>query len=123
MAAIEKGFVQTEIQNAAYEFQRSVEEGRQIVVGVNKFQVEEHESLKPFQIDPELESQQVERLRAVRTSRSQADQAASLSALKEAARGADNLMPHILNCCRRLATVGEISDTLRTVFGEYRETF
>jgi methylmalonyl-CoA mutase, N-terminal domain len=123
LAAIEKGFVQTEIQNAAYEFQRAVEEGRQVVVGVNKFQVEEHESLKPFQIDPELESQQVERLRAVRASRSQADHAASLAALKEAAGGADNLMPHILNCCRRLATVGEISDTLRAVFGEYRERF
>jgi len=123
LAAIEKGFVQTEIQNAAYEFQRAVEEGRQIVVGVNKFQVEEHESLKPFQIDPELESQQVERLRAVRASRSHAEHAASLAGLKEAAIGADNLMPHILDCCRCLATVGEISDTLRTVFGEYRETF
>jgi len=93
------------------------------VVGVNKFQVEEHESLKPFQIDPELESQQVARLRAVRASRSQADHAASLAALKQAAIGADNLMPHILKCCRCLGTVGEISDTLRAVFGEYRETF
>jgi methylmalonyl-CoA mutase N-terminal domain/subunit len=123
LAAIEKGFIQTEIQNAAYEFQLEVEEGRQIVVGVNKFQVDERESLKPFRIDPQLEAQQVERLRAVRASRSQAEHTANLAALKEAACGADNLMPHILNCCQCLATVGEISDTLRTVFGEYRETF
>jgi len=123
LAAIEKGYVQGEIQDSAYKFQRAVEEGRQIVVGVNKFQTAETESPKTFRIDPELERQQVERLRAVRASRSNSAVQRALCDLEAAARGADNLLPKILTSCGALATVGEISDTLRRVFGEYRETF
>jgi methylmalonyl-CoA mutase N-terminal domain/subunit len=123
LAAIEKGFIQREIQNAAYEYQRSIEEGSQIVVGVNKFQQSEPDTLKPFKIDPQLEKDQIERLQSVRASRSQSAVTAALDALEQAAKGTDNLLPHILAACRAFATVGEISDRLRNVFGEYRENF
>lgn len=123
LAAIERGYVQTEIQNSAYAYQRAVEDGREIVVGVNKFQTEEAEPPQTFRIDPALECQQVERLQAVRASRSALQTSAALERLEIAARGNDNLMPRILECCAALATVGEISDTLRGVFGEYREAF
>jgi len=123
LAAIENGFVQGEIQNSAYQYQRTIEEGRQIVVGVNKFQSDAIDSAPTFRLDPELEREQIERLRAVRAGRSNAEVQNSLRQLEAAARGADNLLPKILSACRASATVGEISDTLRLVFGEYRETF
>ena len=123
LAAIERGYVQGEIQNAAYEYQRSVEGGKQVVVGVNKFQADDDVAPKPFRIDPKLEAQQVERLRAVRASRSVSQAATALSGLEAAARGGENLMPHFLECCRALVTVGEISEALRKIFGEYRESF
>jgi methylmalonyl-CoA mutase N-terminal domain/subunit len=121
LAAIEKGWIQAEIQNAAYEFQQQVERGEKIVIGVNRFQQEEEESLAALRIDPEIERQQVERLRQVRASRDRAEVEARLGALEDAARGSDNLMPKILAACEAFATVGEISDRLRNVFGEYRE--
>ena len=121
--AIEGGYIQSEIQNSAYQYQKAIEDGRQIVVGVNKFKSEEAEPLKPFRIDPQLERQQVERLRQVRASRSQTAVCEKLCGLEAAARSTGNLMPHILESCRVMATVGEISDTLRRVFGEYREAF
>jgi len=121
LAAIEKGWIQAEIQTAAYEFQQQVERGEKIVVGVNRFQQDSEHSLTALQIDPEIERQQVERLREVRASRNQAEIVARLGALEQAARGSDNLMPRILAACEAMATVGEISDTLRKVFGEYRD--
>jgi methylmalonyl-CoA mutase N-terminal domain/subunit len=123
LAAIERGFIQGEIQNAAYQYQRAVEDGRQIVVGVNKFQSKENARPQAFRVDPQLEQQQIDRLRAVRAARSASDATAALAALETAARGTENLLPRIFNCCQALVTVGEISDTLRRVFGEYRETF
>ena len=123
LAAIEKGYIQGEIQNAAYAQQRAVEEGRQIVVGVNKFQTGESDAPHAFRIDPALERQQVERLRSVRASRSASDVAAALDRLEMAARGNENLLPRILESCRAFVTVGEISERLRQVFGEYRESF
>jgi methylmalonyl-CoA mutase N-terminal domain/subunit len=123
LAAIERGFVQGEIQNAAYDYQRAVEAGSQIVIGVNKFQAEEHEPVKGFRLDPQLEKQQVERVRAVRASRSPSQAAAALAALDQAAHSHENLLPRIFHCCQSLVTVGEISDTLKTTFGEYRESF
>ncbi|MFL6351906.1 MAG: methylmalonyl-CoA mutase [Bryobacteraceae bacterium] len=123
LAAIEKGYVQAEIQNSAYRYQKSVEEGQQIVVGVNKFQTDEVDTPKPFRVDPELEHGQIERLRELRASRSAEQTNSALTRLENAARGTENLMPCILECCRALATVGEISETLRRVFGEYRESF
>ncbi len=123
LAAIERGYVQGEIQNAAYDYQRAVENGSQVVIGVNKFQAEEHEPVKGFRLDPQLEKQQAERVRAVRASRSQSQAAAALGALDQAARSHENLLPRIFACCQCLVTVGEISETLKTTFGEYRECF
>ena len=121
LAAIEKNYIQNEIQNAAYEFQQAVERGDAIVVGVNRFKQEESEPLRLFRLDPELEKQQVARLRELRASRSQSTVEARLNALEQAARSSDNLMPHILACSEAYGTVGEISDRLRGVFGEYHE--
>ena len=121
LAAIESGFIQGEIQNAAYEFQQSVERGDTVVVGVNRFRQPEEHPLAAFHMDPALERTQVERLRELRASRPAAEVEARLEALEQAARGADNLMPRILAACEAYATVGEISDRLRRVFGEYRE--
>ena len=123
LAAIERGYVQSEIQNSAYQYQRAVESGKQIVVGVNRFQEDASAPLTPFRVDPDLEIRQVERLRQLRASRSDSEVAGALQRLENAARSSENLMPLILDCCRNLATVGEISDALRRVFGEYREAF
>jgi methylmalonyl-CoA mutase N-terminal domain/subunit len=122
LAAIENGFVQTEIQNAAYAYQQSVERGETVVVGVNKFRQQEETVPLMFRMDPALERQQVERLREMRASRSASEVEAKLKALEDAARSADNVMPRILEACAVRSTVGEISDRLRTVFGEYRES-
>jgi methylmalonyl-CoA mutase N-terminal domain/subunit len=121
LAAIERGWIQAEIQNAAYEYQQRVERGEQIVVGVNKFRIEEHRPLPAFRIDPEIERQQVERLRQLRASRSASAVQERLDAVEQAARRGDNLMPPILAACAARCTVGEISDRLRRVFGEYRD--
>jgi methylmalonyl-CoA mutase N-terminal domain/subunit len=123
LAAVEKGFIQAEIQNAAYEYQKAIEEGKQVVVGVNKYETNEPNTIKPFKINANLEREQIERVRAVRASRSPGDVEAALKALESAARSSENLLPKILDACRALVTVGEISDCLRTVFGEYREAF
>jgi methylmalonyl-CoA mutase N-terminal domain/subunit len=123
LAAIEKGYVQGEIQNSAYQYQRAIEEDRQIVVGVNKFQVAEAEAPHTFRLDPELEREQIERLRALRASRSNDAVSPALHRLEAAARSTENVLPRILDACRAHATVGEISDTLRGVFGEHRESF
>jgi methylmalonyl-CoA mutase N-terminal domain/subunit len=123
LAAIERGFIQGEIQNSAYRQQRAIEEGRQVIVGVNKFVTEAAEPPHTFRLDSRLEAQQVERLRALRSSRSASAVQAALDRLEDAARGTENLLPCMLACCRVFATVGEISDRLRGVFGEYRESF
>jgi methylmalonyl-CoA mutase N-terminal domain/subunit len=121
LAAIEKGFIQNEIQNAAYAYQQSVERGETVVVGVNRFRQNEHPPPPVFRMDPALEPQQIERLRQVRAGRDARSVERSLCALEQAARGSENLMPRILAACGAHATVGEISDRLRCVFGEYRE--
>jgi methylmalonyl-CoA mutase N-terminal domain/subunit len=121
LAAIEAGYIQSEIQNAAYEYQREIESGKRIVVGVNRFQQEER-AVPTFRLDPALERAQVESLRQVRASRSASAVARKLAALDEAARGTANLMPPILEAAAVYATVGEISDSLRRVFGEHRES-
>jgi methylmalonyl-CoA mutase, N-terminal domain len=121
LKAIERGFVQQEIQNAAYAFQQSVDGLEAVVVGVNRFQVDEEKPIPLQHIDESLERKQVERLRAMRARRAPGPWQAALARIEEAARGTENLMPHIVTAVEALATVGEISDTLRTVFGEYRE--
>jgi methylmalonyl-CoA mutase N-terminal domain/subunit len=121
LRAIETGFIQGEIQNAAYAYQCAVESSKRIVVGVNRFQLQDDRRLPSFRVDPALERAQTERLRSVRTSRSQEAVTEKLDALEQAARTDENLMPRILDAAASYATVGEISDRLRTVFGEYRE--
>jgi methylmalonyl-CoA mutase N-terminal domain/subunit len=121
LAAIESNYIQTEIQNAAYEYQQAVERGEAVVVGVNRFKQAENEPLAPFRMDPELEKQQIARLHQLRASRDTRAVEERLAALEQAARSSDNLMPRILACAETRATVGEISDRLRAVFGEYRE--
>jgi methylmalonyl-CoA mutase N-terminal domain/subunit len=121
LAAIERGWIQSEIQNASYEAQQRIEHGDQVVVGVNKFRQEGDGAPPPFRIDPEIERQQIDRLRDLRASRSASTVTARLSELEAAARSGDNLMPRILAACESLCTVGEIADTLRRVFGEYRD--
>jgi methylmalonyl-CoA mutase N-terminal domain/subunit len=120
LAAIENQFIQREIQNAAYAYQQGIEHGETIVVGVNKFQ-EPGGGVPTFKLDPEIEKRQVARVQDVRASRDRNACETRLAELETAARGSDNLMPRIVAACEALATVGEISDRLRTVFGEYRE--
>jgi methylmalonyl-CoA mutase N-terminal domain/subunit len=121
LRAIEQGYVQREIQNAAYAYQRAVDSGEAIVVGVNAFTSEAVPT--PTQsIDPDLERRQVERVRALRQRRNPTPHAAALKSVEEAARNGSNLMPQIVTAVESEATVGEIADTLRAVFGEYRET-
>ncbi len=126
LRAIESGFVQQEIQNAAYEFQKSVDSREQVLVGVNAFQVnpEEAEQETPValqRIDPELERRQVERLRAFRTRREPERALAAARRVEERARSGDNLMPVIVEAVESDATLGEICDAMRQVFGEHKE--
>ena len=123
LRAIEQGYVQREIQNAAYTYQREVESGDAVVVGVNRFASDAEGVAVPIQrIDPTLERRQVERLQAMRTRRDPQRWQSSLNAVREAALSGQNLMPHIVEAVESYATVGEIADTLRAVFGEFRET-
>jgi methylmalonyl-CoA mutase, N-terminal domain len=121
LAAIEKGYIQNEVHNAAYAFQQAVERGDAVVVGVNRFKQDEKAQAGMFRLDPALEQQQVARLRDLRASRDAAMVEQRLAALEQAARASDNLMPHILSSAEAFATVGEISDRLRAVFGEYQD--
>ena len=121
LKAIENGFPQREIQEAAYEYQRAVEKHSEIVVGVNKFQIEEDETIPIMTIDEKIERGQVERLKALREKRDAEKTKNSLNKLEQAARGDENLLPKILDCVENYVTVGEISNRLRTVWGEYRE--
>jgi methylmalonyl-CoA mutase, N-terminal domain len=122
LKAIERGFVQQEIQNAAYEYQRQVDSQEAIVVGVNRFEVEQERPIPIQRIDPELETKQVERVRAVRAKRDVAPWKAALAGVEEAARSGANLMQRIVAAVEVCATVGEVSDAMRRVFGEYRES-
>ena len=122
LRAIEAGFVQQEIQKAAYDYQRSVDSGEQVVVGVNRFQTEEERPIPTFQVRPEIEAAQVARLNALRARRDSAKTQAALAEIERRARCTENLMPAILDAVEAYATVGEISDALRRAFGEYQES-
>jgi methylmalonyl-CoA mutase, N-terminal domain len=122
LRAIERGYVQREIQNAAYLYQRAVDAKEAIVVGVNEFASEQEVAVPIQRIDEALEGRQVERVRALRLRRDASVHAAALRRVEDTARGRDNLMPQILHAVESYATVGEIADVLRKVFGEYRES-
>jgi methylmalonyl-CoA mutase N-terminal domain/subunit len=120
VAAIEQGFYQDEIHEAAFAIQRGIESGERVVVGVNRFQVEEDRQPELLRISDEEVARQVARVRAVRASRDRAAVEAALREVEAAARGTQNLLPPMKEALRARATLGEVSDVLRAVFGEYR---
>ena len=122
LKAIERGYVQQEIQKAAYEYQQAVDRHEAIVVGVNQFQMDDEKGVPLQRIDEALERKQVERLRALRAKRDPGPWQAAIKAVEDTARAGENLMPRILAAVEANATVGETSDAMRKVYGEYKET-
>jgi methylmalonyl-CoA mutase, N-terminal domain len=121
IAAIEKGFPQREIREAAWHYQREIERKERIIVGVNDYVMDEEEPLDTLIINPEVEKRQIERVRALRASRPQERWQGALEALRKAAVAKENLMPPIIDAVKAYATVGEICNALKDVFGEYEE--
>jgi methylmalonyl-CoA mutase N-terminal domain/subunit len=122
LAAIESGFVQRSIQDAAYEAQKAIDARQQIVVGVNRFVTDDAVNIDLLRVDPAVEREQVERLRQLRAGRSQTGWAAAMASVTEAATNGANLVPPIVAAVEARATVGEIADALRAEFGEFRES-
>jgi len=120
--AIEAGYIQQEIGESAYQYQKEIEAKKRIVVGVNQFQMEEEPLQDILRISPEVERYQREKLSKIKKERDQGKVKEVLSALEKTAKGTDNLVPPILEAVKAYATLGEISDTLREVLGEYRES-
>ena len=120
LAAIEKGYMQNEIQDSAYRFQKSIENKEQIVVGVNSFQAEDKKDLERLKVNPEIEKNQVAKLADLRKKRDNAKASELMSQLDKAARGSDNLMPLLVTCMENDLTLGEACGVLRKVWGEYQ---
>jgi methylmalonyl-CoA mutase N-terminal domain/subunit len=121
VAAIEKGFMQREITESAYRFQREVETKKRVVVGVNEFKTEEKIPIRILQIDPEIEKRLSERLQQIKKQRNPTKVGEALSKLRMAAeRENENLVPFVLEAVKNYATLGEICDVLREVFGEHK---
>ncbi|MFM2206154.1 MAG: hypothetical protein RL213_129 [Bacteroidota bacterium] len=120
VSAIESGYVQQEIARASYEYQRSVEAGERIIVGVNRYGIEEQPFDKLFTVDDSIRLVQTDRLRKVRSERDNAAVAAAVGAVEQSAKDGSNLMPFIIDAVEKYATLGEIADAMRRVFGEYR---
>ncbi len=122
LAAIESGYIQRQIQESAYKAQLAVDTGNAVVVGLNRYTTDEpQQRIEMFSLDPALEEQQRTRVRALRAARDPERWKAALAGVERAARGSDNLVPAIVDAVEAHATVGEIADTMRQVFGEYRE--
>ena len=119
--AVESGYIQQEIADSAYQYQKEIEANQRIIVGVNQFQTEEEPLRDILRIPPEVEKVQKEKLARVKKERDSEKVKVALADLRKSAQGTNNLVPSILNAVKTYATVGEISDTLREVFGEYRE--
>lgn len=120
--AIEKGFIQQEIQNSAYQYQKDIEERKRIVVGVNKFKINEGSPKGLLKVNPEVGRKQIEELKKLKEERGSYKVKENLKSLEKAAKTDANLMPLILDCVKSYATLGEICDVLRSVFGEYKES-
>jgi methylmalonyl-CoA mutase N-terminal domain/subunit len=120
LAAIEAGYIQGEIQDAAYRYQQALEANEEIVVGVNAYQVEEKPELERLQVDPALEAAQRERLAKLRAGRDQTRSAELLAHLESAARSSQNLMPIFIECVENQVTLGELCGRLRQLWGEYQ---
>jgi methylmalonyl-CoA mutase N-terminal domain/subunit len=121
LAAIESGYIQRQIQDSAYKAQVAIDQGTAVLVGVNRYATEESGEIEVFQVDPALEAEQVARVRDLRRRRDDAPWQAGLAAVESAARGTDNLVPPIVAAVEAGATVGEIADAMRRVFGEHEE--
>jgi methylmalonyl-CoA mutase N-terminal domain/subunit len=121
VAAIEKGYIQREIQDSAYRYQREIEQAERIVVGQNRFQIEEAKPGGLLRVDPAVRTSQIERLKTLRSKRGDERVKKTLSDLKKGAEGNENLMPLILEAVEAYATLGEICNVLREVFGEYQQ--
>jgi len=119
--AIETGFVQKEIQKSAYKYEMEIEEKERIIVGVNKYQVKEPEHKDLLKINMKVQEEQIKFLKKIRSKRNNDEVKKTLEALKKAAEGNDNLMPYILEAVKAYVSIGEICNTMRTVFGEYKE--
>jgi methylmalonyl-CoA mutase, N-terminal domain len=119
VAAIEQGYMQEQIANSAYKYQTDIESQSKIIVGVNKFTENENTPPPSFKIDDSIRTAQIQKIEALKQKRDNAAVAQALQKIKNAAQGNDNLMPYILDAVEKYATLGEISDTLREVFGEY----
>ena len=119
--AIEQGYIQREIQDSAYKYQLDIEKEERIVVGLNRFQVEEEKPTNLLRVDPAVRVSQIERLKELKSERDNEKVKKSLSDLKRGAQGDENLMPRILEAVKAYATLGEICNVLREVFGEYQQ--
>ncbi|HYY53756.1 MAG TPA: methylmalonyl-CoA mutase family protein, partial [Candidatus Dormibacteraeota bacterium] len=119
--AVERGYPQREITESAFRFQREVDAGERVIVGINKFATEEEAPLPTLRIDPEVEQRQIARVTRVRAERDSARWRAAMLALREAAKRDENLMPHFLEGARAYATVGEMTSVLKEVYGVYRD--
>jgi methylmalonyl-CoA mutase N-terminal domain/subunit len=122
LAAIEQGWIQRQIQDAAYTAQREIDQGDRVIVGMNRFLEDAPVSIELLRIDPESERRQAESVAGVRATRNAAACAATLAGVEAAARSTDNLVPVVLAAVEARATLGEIADAMRRVFGEHRDT-
>jgi methylmalonyl-CoA mutase N-terminal domain/subunit len=120
VSAIEEGFIQDEIARSAYEYQRQIEDGSKIIVGVNKFTIDHENKVPPFKIDDSIRDMQSAKLATLRANRNADAAQSSLVAIEEAAKDGTNLMPVVIEAVENKCTLGEISDVLRKVYGEYK---
>ncbi|MCO6495375.1 MAG: methylmalonyl-CoA mutase [Bacteroidetes bacterium] len=120
VAAIEQGFMQQEIANSSYQYQKSIESNEKVIVGINKFSEEEHQNNSILKIDDSIRQNQIKKLTQLRNSRNNSEVEILLNKVETAAKENINLMPHILDAVEGFATLGEISDRLRKIFGEYK---
>ncbi len=121
LEAIRKGYIQREITESAYEYQKAVDVGEQVVVGVNKYSIKERPVIKLLEIEEGLEQKQIEKLKKLRQKRDNGKVAEALKNIKRVAKSDENIMPVLIEAVKTYATIGEISDVLREVFGEYRD--
>ena len=120
VSAIEQGFIQNEIARSAYEYQRQIESGEKIIVGVNKFQSAEESKIPGFKIDDSIRTVQIEKLKKLKQNRDVAKVDQLLQQLNDKANSGENIMPAVIEAVENKCTLGEIADTLREVFGEYK---
>ena len=120
VTAIENGYIQEQIAKSAYQYQQDIESGQKIIVGVNKFQIEETDKIPPFKIDDSIRIDQCLKLDALKKRRDANAVAACLEEIAAAAKSDTNIMPVVLKAVEHYCTLGEIADVLRKVFGEYK---